>query len=139
MLAHSPAPGAEGYAIHDHEGFGGFRVDEYESLETVSALGLGILRHGPAFGALASVMGAEWLVEDPRRYEESLLGEWPSLSAFVDSMVEDMGWKDELDRLPQPMRPYVRIDSQQLARDVQVELTVVQHARGVTVFDPRAW
>src|SRR5690242_7244320 len=42
MLALSNEPPAEDWAIHDYEGFGPFRVDEHESLEVVSAVGLGI-------------------------------------------------------------------------------------------------
>lgn len=34
MLAASPVEGAEEYAIHDFEGFDGYRLDEYESLES---------------------------------------------------------------------------------------------------------
>src|SRR5436305_12663954 len=42
MLARSPEPGAEEWAIHDYDGFGAARLDEYESLETIARLAAGI-------------------------------------------------------------------------------------------------
>lgn len=38
MLAASPIAGAEEWAIHDYEGFGGIRIEEYASFDRVSAL-----------------------------------------------------------------------------------------------------
>lgn len=139
MLRASPGPGAEEYAIHDHEGFGGYRVDEFDSLATVSALARGIVSHGPAYGELASLIGGTTLAAEPQRFEQSYLGAWSSLDAFVHEMAEDFGWEDQLDVLPSSLRPYVHVDYQQLARDVQIELVVTAHAEGVWVFDPRQW
>lgn len=42
MLNASPAPGAEEYAIHDHEGFTGYPLGEYENLAFISRLAQGI-------------------------------------------------------------------------------------------------
>jgi len=38
MLARSPEPMAEEWAIHDFEGFAGLRLDEHEAIEDVAAL-----------------------------------------------------------------------------------------------------
>ena len=38
MLARSPMPGAEEWAIHDYEGFGPLRLGEYEDLGTISQI-----------------------------------------------------------------------------------------------------
>ncbi|MBX9790018.1 MAG: antirestriction protein ArdA [Pirellulales bacterium] len=38
ILKESPVPLAEEWAIHDYEGFGDIRIDEYHSLSEVSAL-----------------------------------------------------------------------------------------------------
>ena len=40
----SPSPGAEEWAIHDYEGFGPLRLDEFESLENVAKVAAGIAR-----------------------------------------------------------------------------------------------
>src|SRR5579884_2064992 len=41
MLHASPEPVAEEYAIHDYEGFGPLRLDEFTDLDTVSRLARG--------------------------------------------------------------------------------------------------
>ncbi len=38
ILAGSPEPGAEEWAIHDYDGFGPLRLGEYESFEDISAI-----------------------------------------------------------------------------------------------------
>jgi antirestriction protein len=139
MLATSPEPGAEEFAIHDYEGFGDYRVDEFESLDTVAALGRGIAEHGLAFTALAAYIGGSYLAEDPRRFAESYLGAWTSPRDFVEQMIDESGWASYLEGLPDCMQPYVHIDYEQLAHDVQLELAVMHHAEGVWVFDPRTW
>ena len=53
MLACSPEPVAEEWAIHDFKGFGLAYISEYESPETVSRLARGIAEHGLAFAAWA--------------------------------------------------------------------------------------
>ncbi|MBV8036218.1 MAG: antirestriction protein ArdA [Pelomonas sp.] len=50
MLARSPVPDAEEYAIHDFEGFGSYRVHEYAGIEEVQAVAA-FLEEFPAFGA----------------------------------------------------------------------------------------
>jgi len=40
MLAKSPKGFAEEYAIHDFEGFGGYRLSEYEGLEAAHHVAL---------------------------------------------------------------------------------------------------
>ena len=51
MLAASPEPFAEEWAIHDYEGFHGIKIHEWESFETVSELAEAIEEHGQAFAA----------------------------------------------------------------------------------------
>lgn len=52
MLSWSPVAhreACEEWAIHDYEGFGSFRLSEYEDLETVSKVASAIEEHGKAF------------------------------------------------------------------------------------------
>jgi antirestriction protein len=51
MLAASPEPGAEEWAIHDHEGFGPEGLLETELLERVSAIAATLVEHDDALGA----------------------------------------------------------------------------------------
>jgi len=46
MLAESPEPDAEEYAIHDWEGFGGYNVEEYDSISDLFTIGELIGKHG---------------------------------------------------------------------------------------------
>ena len=46
MLADSPEPDAEEWAIHDHEGFEGCRISEWASFDSVCALADFVEQHG---------------------------------------------------------------------------------------------
>ena len=49
MLKASPVAGAEEYAIHDHEGFGGVEIAEYAGVDKVVAIA-SFLREGGTLG-----------------------------------------------------------------------------------------
>jgi putative restriction endonuclease len=70
MLERSPTPGAEEWAIHDHE-VGPLRLGEYEDLATISQIGHGIAEHGPAFAHWTAICGTSDR-ETQRRYIERL-------------------------------------------------------------------
>ena len=109
MLVRSPSPGAEEWAIHDYEGFGLLRLDEFESLETVAKVAAGIVTHGPAFAAWASHVEADY--KQLEEFEEAYIGEWESGKAFAEEMIEDLGQLEEIRRdLPEHLAPYIRID-----------------------------
>ncbi len=108
MLADSREEVAEEWAIHDYEGFGPFRPSEYESLATISAVGLGIAEHGEGFAAYVSWAGTS--EEALRAFQDCYLGCWPDVDAFVHDTVADWGWEDALQQLPKHMRDYVQID-----------------------------
>ena len=46
VLASSPIPDAEEWAIHDYESFGSISISEYEDIATISALANLIEEHG---------------------------------------------------------------------------------------------
>lgn len=89
MLAASPEPVAEEWAIHDYEGFGSYRVSEWESFEAVATIAQGIDEHGtePVTAWLAYT-GEEW---DDDAFTESYAGEWASLADFAQQLAEDIG------------------------------------------------
>lgn len=127
---------AEEWAIHDFEGFGDFELHEYEAIETVSRLALGIAEHGPAFAVLATLAGT-----DPDmlgRFEEVYLGTYPSLSAFAEQLAGDLGLEEELDRVSEAFRPYVSVDYDQLGRDLGMDLAWEDTGSGgIYLFDLR--
>lgn len=120
MLSRSPVPGAEEFAIHDHEGFGGLQLSEYESLETISRLGFNIAEHGPAFAAWAGYVNhADATAE---RFEEAYLGEWDSVTDWAASqLLDDLGLVEAIEAaVPEWLRAYVDIDCEAFARDLEL-------------------
>ena len=137
MLARSSESVAEEWAIHSYEGFGTLRLSEYESLETVARLAAGIAEHGPAFAALAEIVGADQ--EDVlRHFEDQYLGAFESMTDFARQFCDDLGWETKLGQLPEGLRRYVEIDYEQLGFDLATELDGVSNGEGgIYVFDTR--
>jgi antirestriction protein len=133
MLAASPEPGAEEWAIHDYEGFGELRLSEWESFERVSAIAASIAKHGDAFSA--------WLSYDDSRdpsdvsaFDDAYRGEWDSLRAYAEDYAEQTGMYDAAEKSGSS---YVVVDIDMLERDLDIELYSVrsdQHT--VYIFDP---
>ena len=138
VLRSSRQPGAEEWAIFDHEGFGPLRLSEYESVERISRLGLGIAEHGEAFAAFAHFLGGEDELLD--QFEDCYLGKCQSAEAYVEEFLEDVGVDRILDdALPGYLRDYVRIDTEAVARDMECEgalLAMEASDGGVFLFHP---
>jgi antirestriction protein len=135
MLASSPEPGAEEWAIHDYEGFGELRLSEWESFERISAIAAGITEHGDSFAAWLSYDTSEDPA-DTARFEEMYRGEWDSLRDYAQQFAEDIGLYDMVEKAGSP---YVTVDVDMLERDLGIELyTVESDHYTVYVFDPSA-
>jgi antirestriction protein len=135
MLAASPQPGAEEWAIHDYEGFGSLRLCEYESLERVAAIAAGIAEHGDAFSAWLSYDESQD-VTDMQSFEDAYRGEWDSLRAYAEDYAESTGMYDAAEKAGSS---YVVVDIDMLTRDLDIELYTVESDHGtVYVFTPSA-
>lgn len=134
-LEASRQPGAEEWAIHDYEGFGPLRLGEYESLETISRLGLGIAEHGLAFAAWAELV--VHVADDLGRFEEAYRGHWPSVKAYAEELLDDVGATEALKAIPEWLQPYMTINTAGLARDLQLggDIQTVEGDGGVWVFE----
>jgi antirestriction protein len=55
---------SEEWAIHDYEGFGGLKLSEYESIDTVAELARLIAEHGGAYAAYVDAVGSDYATED---------------------------------------------------------------------------
>jgi antirestriction protein len=132
MLEKSPEPGAEEYAIHDYEGFGPLRLSELEPIETVARIAEGIAEHGLAFAHWAALVGTT--EDDLESFTEHYLGHWPSMEAYADQLVDDFGVQQELDRLTVPFREYIRVDTEALARDLEIEYLTADADDGVYIW-----
>lgn len=140
MLAASPTnPNAEEWAIFEHDGFGALHLDEHENLETVSRLAHGLVAHGPAFAAWADYLGHD--SEQLDNFDEAFLGEWASVEAYAQHLLDDLGYLDVLDRaIPTNLRPYLQLDTAGFARDLQIGGDVFAKTTpngGVWIFDAR--
>jgi antirestriction protein len=119
MLAASPDPGAEEWAIHDYDGFGSLRLSEFEPLSVVSAIAQGIAAHGPAFAAWADLVDKE--PERLQHFGDAYQGTWPTRTAYAEELLDDMGAEDQLDRSVEAwLRPYVHIDYEDFGRDMEL-------------------
>lgn len=123
MLADSPTSAetgeaAEDWGIFDYDNFGPLRIGEQESLAWVSRVARGISEHGLAFAAWADVMEDEDALAG---FEDNYLGHYDSLTDYVEQYVEEAGYEQLLDEaVPQSLRAYVKIDTGQLAHDLQI-------------------
>ncbi len=110
MLASSPIPAAEEYAIHDFEGFGAYRLSEYAGLEAAHAAACFIDEH-PDYGAalLAHVGDVE---EAERIAEEDYCGCYASLADYAEELTEQSG--------PVPEHLALYIDYDRMAHDMEL-------------------
>jgi antirestriction protein len=134
MLARSREPHAEEWAIHDYEGFGPLHLSEYESIAHISTLGRGITEHGRSFAHWADYLGsAGW--DDLERFEDAYLGNWPSMEAYAEELLDDLGI--EVDALgPENLQPYITFDVSGFARDLSYDVHVAEDEGGVYLFEP---
>jgi antirestriction protein len=135
MLAASPEPGAEEWAIHDYEGFDGLRLSEWEQFERVASIAAGISEHGPAFTAWLSY-DADRDLSDTTAFEDAYRGEWDSLRAYAEDYAEQTGMYDAADKAGSS---YVVVDIDMLTRDLDMEMYSVASGHGtVYIFDSSA-
>jgi antirestriction protein len=139
MLASSPTGNAEEFAVHDYEGFGQYAVDEYESLDRLSRIARGIHDHGLAFGAWAARCDpTDEAVLD--HFDDAYLGDWSDVEAYAQDLMDSFDGFDSIyNQLPAALQPYVRIDIEGFARDLELsgDIKTATHADGVWIFDGR--
>lgn len=111
MLAVSPIAGAEEWAIHDYEGFGNVRIEEYTSFERVSEIAEFLAENGEIGAALLDRFSGD-LDEAREAMEERYLGVYASLADYVQEVTE------ETTVIPYALRYY--IDYQAMARDAEL-------------------
>jgi antirestriction protein len=139
MLAASPSPGAEEWAIHDYEGFGPLRLDEYESLSTVATVATGIAEHGPAYAHWAAYIGTTD-AEALSGFEDAYRGHWETVEAYADELLDDLGANHYIEAIPEFLQPYIKVDVEGFARDLELggDIWTSDGDGGVYVFDGRS-
>lgn len=113
ILASSPIPNAEEFAIHDYEGFGEIRINEYTGLETVANYAEFLAEHGELG---ANVFAYTDDIDEARKLIEECYHGW------FDSE-EDFAyyWTHEVDgrEIPNYLRHY--IDYKAMAHDYFID------------------
>lgn len=111
MLARSPIPDAEEYAIHDHEGFEGVEVSEYAGIERVADLASFVSEHGELGSLVLAHFGGD-IEQATQALTEAYFGEYRDLADFIQESTENAL------EIPQSLRFY--IDWQAMARDAEL-------------------
>ncbi|MDO9381062.1 MAG: antirestriction protein ArdA [Nocardioidaceae bacterium] len=119
ILAASPDPGAEEFAIFDYDEFGSYRPDEYEPLDHVARVARGIAEHGPAFAAFAYLHDGTPDFLDG--FSDAYMGHFTSGEDWARETIGDLDLEKQLDEaVPAALRGYVQIDYEGWARDAQI-------------------
>ena len=124
MLTASPVTGGEEWAIHDYEGFGEIRIEEYTGFDRVSALAMFIEEHGEVGAALLDHYCGD-LAEAQEALGDRYMGPHACLAEYVQEQTEDST------AIPHALRYYV--DWRAMARDAEIngELFTVSTAYDV--------
>lgn len=110
MLRNSPVEDAEEYAIHDFEGYGSYRLSEYEGLESAHDLACFIEEHGEVAAELLNHFCD--LEEAKKSMEENYRGVYRSVADFAQELTEETG------DIPKHLEFY--IDYTRMAYDMEV-------------------
>lgn len=140
IVASSETPGAEEWAIFDHDGFGGLTIGEYERLEVVAAVARGIVEHGPAFAAWAELH--DCAPDMLAGFSDAYLGEYNSPAAWAEEVCADLGIEELLVKLSLPggIAAHIHIDYAAIANDARLsgDIDVAHGPDGrVWIFDAR--
>ena len=111
MLKASPEQGAEEYAIHDYEGFGGYGLGEYEGIEAVHEIACFLEEHSEIGGELLSHFGGS-LDDATKAAEESYSGAYSSLADYAQELTE------QTSEVPKHLEFY--IDYEKMGRDMEM-------------------
>lgn len=117
MLAKSPQPFAEEWAVHDFEGFGNIDLSEWPEIERISALAKLITEHGEAFSVWYQHQDGHFhdAAELEEKFLESWQGAFESEAAFASQFLEDIGQLSEL-----PAWAHNYFDYESYARDLRL-------------------
>ena len=129
MLEASPEPGAEEYAIHDHEGFEGFDIGEFSSLSEIAEMVEFVEDSDDEDIARAALDLACGDLEHAKSYLENYAGCGDSLADWAEQFADDT---DVLSEVPENLRYY--FDFEKYARDMEYSGDVISTEVGGTVY-----
>lgn len=124
MLATSPEPGAEEFAIHDSEGLGS--IGEHESIDRVAAIAAAIDQAGDDAPALLAWLDGE-PNRDPDDFADVFRGSWDSLADYAESLWDDMGYDADKASGGSWWHPARYVDWERMGRDLELSGDVETH------------
>lgn len=139
LLAGSPAAAKEGrraeeWAIHDHEGFEGITISEFEEIGLVCALAEAVNDEGEPFAVFweNTVPSGADFDNALEQFQDSYQGTYRSLEDWAEEYAESTGM---LDSIPENLRYY--FDFERFARDCEINGDISSHdvSDGVAVFN----
>lgn len=139
VLATSPVPGAEEWAIHDYENFYGIRLGEWESIEKVSSIARGIDEHGEAFALWCQASDLTDVKDLAEAFSDHYVGEFEGEPELAAHLTEEFGIDqlvEEAQRLlPEAYRYYMDFDGSSWVRDLVYggELNIERTSSGTVV------
>lgn len=89
ILASSPQPGAEEWAIFDHEGFHGLSPGENPDLGKLVELVELLVKHGAAFAGYVNMVGEDYATAN--EFRETFIGEYASEVAYAEELADETG------------------------------------------------
>lgn len=106
MLAESPEPNAEEFAIHDYEYFHGIDIHEYESIPKVAQLAQLLAEYGEAFAHYLENIGSINDIDDDtaENFEDAYYSEYDSIADFARE------WHTHL-TIPEAIKAHIDWDS----------------------------
>ena len=110
MLAASPIPHTEEWAIHDYEGFEGAVIEEYSGIETVVKLATFVIEHGELGGKLLANFNGD--LDDAEAAFNDYAGEHKSLADFAQELIE------QTTEIPENLANYIDYDA--IARNMEL-------------------
>jgi antirestriction protein len=95
ILASSPEPHAEEWAIHDYDGFGALthKLGEYASFELIAKIGALIEGFGDEFIAYVDAVEPDLDDVDERSFQDARRGAWDSEEDWARDRVENLGYE----------------------------------------------
>ena len=122
---------AEEWAIHDYDGFGELRLDEYEALSTIARVAGGIYEHGEAFAAYASLVGTRE-IDGLELFEDRYQGEWDSVQSYAEHLLDELDAERVVNEAPEWLQPYLKLDAEGFARDLEYsgDITTIERPDG---------
>lgn len=98
MLASSPEPDAEEWAIHDYENWQGIKIDEHESIEHIAELVELLEEHGKAFAIYYEYVGGSEYAS-AEGFQDCYMGKYEDEEDFVYQIWSECGTLKKLEEI----------------------------------------